>query len=151
MLNVRPLFSVFDALYLLWRDSVVGRDRAVNPYVCSYCNYLWCFQFLGAFTTSILVRFVACYPTAIVRRVAEVVINSIQHQAIRAFAHVSEKIFKRLPSAANCNSTQDVVFGLWMRGFATSIDHVTPRRIGLCFPSSVCMAVFGMSHGRSVR
>jgi hypothetical protein len=49
-------------------------------------------------------------PTAVIRRIALVVIHSLNCQSVRAFTHVGEEIFKRLkPAFTNDNPAASVV------------------------------------------
>ena len=103
-------------------------------------------------SSSILVLFFSCGPFAIAGFIVSVVVDAFNGQSGRLFAHVREKIQKRVsPSFADANPSSAVVFiAAKCFGRATT-KHVSPtvmgRRIGVSmnyadFPAT---ATFGIA------
>jgi hypothetical protein len=82
-------------------------------------------------------------PTAIVGRVAALVVNAIKGQSGRALSHVSQKVFKTFPSFAHCNSSTAVIPVIRSVFIAAPIMHAQPCSIhGAVTWIFCCVAVF---------
>lgn len=84
--------------------------------------------------TTILPRIVAllwtCSPSAVIRRVSTLIINSLKRVAEAwTLSHIYQEIGSRFPSFANRNTPAAVISECGVLGVLTAIHHMCPRRI----------------------
>lgn len=80
----------------------------------------------SAALASIVVLDEACYPAAVVRRVRAIVVDSVNCQSSRTFAHVFQKGCEIIPSGAYVNTSSAVVGVTLARGPIASVAHPCP-------------------------
>lgn len=96
-------------------------------------------------------------PYAIIRRIAQTVIQSFQRMTIRRpMAHVSNESIKGCPLFAHGNSTPAVIFIAWVCRVLTSLVHRLPCNVfGLTghavFSQSLCLDFFMQATAGNVR
>ena len=77
---------------------------------------------------SIIMLLTYCSPSAIIRRITTIIINSVNAVFVRwPFAHVGDKGFNRVPSATNLNPTPTVVFIVFIIRIIAAAFHIFQR------------------------
>ena len=67
-----------------------------------------------------------CIPAAVARFIVTIVVNALNSKAIWAYSHISQKIIKRQPSFAHCNSTAAVVLKAGIVWVCRSLNELRP-------------------------
>lgn len=69
-------------------------------------------------------------PSAVCWLVIAIIVNSVQRPAIGLVSHVSQKVFKLLPTFANGDAAATVTVKVFDVGILTAIKHVRPTSVG---------------------
>lgn len=82
-------------------------------------------------------------PTAISRKISEVVVNSIKSFALRPSSHIEQKVFKFAPPPTNGDSASTVTEKIWSLFIRAPLRHIEPRNVRvrtalLCSMSMLC-------------
>ena len=94
----------------------------------------------GAFISSLFYR---SSPATISRLVVAVVVDTINALSGWSFSHIGKKVFKFVPSLANCNSTASVVLPVGRVGVGASAPNVLPSSVHNGIRRPLAMAVSG--------
>ena len=116
--------------------------KSANAYSSSFCPFSECKRLAvkgdDSVASSISGLLCLCGPLAIFRRVVAVVIYSFKTHSFRAFAHVIDKVLKRIfPSPAYGYSARPVVWKEHGVLVIAPLLHAVPNRVRSCFSKSV--------------
>lgn len=101
------------------------------------------------------VAFIICLlfsgrPSAIIRRIAFIVVDSIKRTSQRSFTHISKKIIEREPAVANRNPATAIIGEVAMCGVEATFFHTRPSLIGSVFNANAVnycsSSVFAVLH-----
>src|SRR5215203_6068794 len=127
---MRPLLAVFDLLDLLRGNPVLRADFAIRARIGADRDHLLGFKFLWPLAASVLALRQPPRPAAVSRFIAAIVIDAIQRQFRRAFAHVSKEMCERQPALTYDDAPTDVILGLRMVPGRAALHHIPPSRVG---------------------
>ena len=93
----------------------------------------------GVYSEVVSALFFSCCPSAIIRRIISIVVNTINAVEMRwSLTHIFVKVFKRVyPSGANLDSSATIAGIVFTFGVITSRFHPFPCVINLCLGHSV--------------
>lgn len=136
-LQVTPGLAPLDHRDVRLGNPIGLRDLALKS--CIFTNgkhLLWC-QFFMTMPTLVVGLFQARSPTAVVRKISEVVICPLQGQPWWRLAHVSKEVLKRAPTLASSDSASAVVrIGRTIK-VRTTLKHIAPSSV--CWRSVMTM------------
>ena len=80
-------------------------------------------------------------PPTVAGFVISIVVDAIESQFRRSFAHVGEEVVKEMPSLTHIDASPAVMLEVLVCGIAASIEHAGPRFIGSGHLASAIMAM----------
>jgi hypothetical protein len=133
-----PDLTLFYQAYKRAGNRVLFRDLLLQSWVGADRDYLFIGQFgssapftarksFQALRTLVAVLLRSRCPTAILRKIAKVVVGAVnRHFTDRALPHVGVKVFEYEPSLADIDPTPAPVSIVTVGSVSTSLDHIDP-------------------------
>lgn len=90
-----------------------------------------------ATVAAVLHLLLVCSPSAVARFVVPVVVDTVEFETSRCFAHVGKEVLEGVPSFAHLDAPPSVVYKSRMSRVETSTTHCSPYLVGGSFRHSV--------------
>jgi hypothetical protein len=80
-------------------------------------------------------------PTAIVVRIAQIVIHSFNGHPFRGMTHILKEVLKNTPCSTNGNATATVIVVCFIVWISATLNHIRPNTINLGYSDNASMSM----------
>lgn len=111
------------------KNGCFYNSRIFSPLRKCFCLPI---EFYPMVIAAVVVLFLACSPSAVFRRIAKGVINSVKRFSMWRLSHICKEIFKFIPALTNCYPSTTVIWICSMLRIIASLQHAIPYRKDFC-------------------